>query len=146
MAKFTMELPSDEIKQIEWLYGNVTGISGKMTEAGARVVLDNLRANVPSSWRGSNIMNNIGLSKTYRTPSDGGVNTQVMIKGYFINKNGRKTPAPVVANVFEYGRSAQSRGGKFEKRPFFRKAFKKKLIEQAMLAEQKKASGGILDE
>lgn len=146
MAKFSFEMPKKELEQLEWVYGNSVGIAAKMTEAGARAALNNVRANVPSSWRGSNIMNNITISKNYMTPSDGAVNTAVVIKGYFINENGEEVPAPLVANVFEYGRSARSRGGKFEKRPFFRNAFKKEVIEKAMLAEFKKSTGGIFDE
>lgn len=146
MAKFNLELPKEEIEQIQKIYDNTYDIFGKMTKAGAQEALKSVKANVPNSWRGSNIMNNIKLSKTYRTPSDGGINTQAMISGYFTNKNGERVPAPLVANVFEYGRSAQSRGGAFQKRPFFRKSFKKNNIEKAMLDEQKRASGGILDE
>lgn len=146
MAKFELELPKEEIKKIEKVYKNTFNIFGRMTKAGANVTLNTVKSNVPSGWRGSNIMNNIKLTKTYRTPSDDGINTKIVISGYFINKNGVRTPAPLVANVFEHGRSAQSRGGKFVKQPFFRKSFKKDQIEKAMLDEQKRLTGGILDE
>lgn len=146
MAKIEVKIPQDEIRKIEEVYKNTFDIFGRMTRAGAQVTLNTVKSNVPRSWHGSNIMNNIKLTKTYRTPSDGGINTKIIINGYFINKNGVRTPAPLVANVFEHGRSAQSRGGKFVKQPFFRKSFKKDQIEKAMLDEQKKASGGILDE
>lgn len=140
MANFIMELPKDLIKDLEKLDRNAEKIIGGMTKAGAEVVLNIVKTNAPSSWRGSNIMRNIGLTKTYKTPSDDGINTKVIISGYFINKNGVKTPAPLVANVFEYGSS------KFSKKPFFRKSFRKSQIEAAMKRAQKKLSGGLLDE
>ena len=65
-----------------------------------------------------------------------------MIIGYFKNENGKETPAPLVANMFEYG----SRKRKYPKHPFFRKSFKRAQIMKAMEDAQKKLSGGILDE
>ena len=140
MAKFKLELPKEILKDVQKLENNADKIFGGMTRAGAEVVLTNVKANAPSSWRGSNIMNNIGLTQTYKTPSDDGINTKVIISGYFTNANGVKTPAPLVANVFEYG------SVKFAKRPFFRKSFKKSQIEAAMKKAQKELSGGLLDE
>lgn len=140
MAKFEMVLPDDVIKEMKKIYDNSDEIFGGMTKAGAKEVLSNVKANAPASWKDSNIMNNIGLTKTYKTPSDGGINTKVIISGYFTNENGVKTPAPLVANVFEYGSK------KFKKQPFFRKSFRKQQIEKAMLKAQKELSGGLLDE
>ena len=65
--------------------------------------------------------------------SDDGVNTKVAFYGYFINKNGEKIPAPLVANVTEYGRS----NSPYPKKPFLRRSFKKSDIERAMLEIQK---------
>lgn len=140
MALFEVELPTEIMEDFEKIYNNTEKIFGGMTKAAAEVVLSNVKSNVPASWRGSNIMNNIGITKTYKTPSDGGINTKVIISGYFINRNGVKTPAPLVATVFEYGSS------KFPKKPFFRKSFKKSQIEKAMLKAQKELSGGLIDE
>lgn len=139
MAKFTLELPTELIKEIEKINKNSDMIFGGMTKAGAEVTLANVRANAPQSWKGSNIMRNIGLTRVYKTPSDDGINTKVIISGYFINRNGKRTPAPLVANVFEYGST------KFAKRPFFRKSFRRSQIEQAMLKAQKELSGGLLE-
>lgn len=140
MARFEMQLPQEIMNDVKKIYDNADKIFGGMTKAGAEVVLNNVKANAPASWKGSNIMNNIGITKTYETPSDGGINTKVIISGYFINEKGVKTPAPLVANVFEYGST------KFPKQPFFRKSFRKSQIEKAMLDEQKRLSGGLLDE
>lgn len=140
MARFQMQLPTEIIKDFEKIHDNANKIFGGMTKAGAEVVLNNVKANAPTGWKASEIMNNIKLSQTYKTPSDGGINTKVIISGYFTNKNGVKTPAPLVANVFEYG------SVKFPKQPFFRKSFKKTQIEAAMLKAQKELSGGLIDE
>jgi hypothetical protein len=74
------------------------------------------------------------ITKVYKTPSDDGVNTKVAFYGYFINENKKKVPAPLVANVTEYGRS----NSPYPKKPFLRRAFKKAEIEKAMLAVQEK--------
>lgn len=139
MAKFEMQLPKDIIQDIEYINNNSDNIFGQMTKAGAETVIANVRTNIPKSFADSNIMNCLKMTKIYKTPSDGGINTKVAFYGYFINENGVETPAPLVANVFEYGSS------KFTKKPFFRRSFKKAQIEQAMLEAQKQYSKGILN-
>lgn len=140
MAKFKMELPNEIIKDISNIYNNTDIIFGKMTEAGAKVVYQNIQQNVPSNFADSEIMNCLKITRTYRTPSDGGINNKVGFYGYFTNHNGVKTPAPLVAGVFEYGSS------KFTKKPFLRRSFKKSQIEAVMLEAQRKFSKGLLDE
>ena len=134
MASFKAELPNDIIKQIEKLEGSTEKMLSEMTEAGARLVYENIKTSVPKSWYDSNIMKCLKITKTYKTPSDDGVNTKVAFYGYFINEDGRKTPAPLVANVTEYGRS----NAPYPKHPFLRRSFNKAQIEKAMLAVQKK--------
>ena len=140
MARFQLELPNDIIKDIKKIYGDSEKIFGAMTEAGAEVVERNIKASVPKSFRDSDIMNCLKLTKTYKTPSDDGINTKVGFYGYFTNKKGKVVPAPLVANVYEYGRS----NAPFPKKPFLRKSFKKDQIEKAMLKAQLEASGGLL--
>ena len=142
MAKFNLELPTEIMKDIQKIYNNADQIFGEMTRAGAEVVESNIRASVPKSIRNSKMMNCLKVTKTYKTPSDDGINTKVGFFGYFQNEDGKTVPAPLVANVFEYGRSNLP----FPKQPFMRKSFKKKQIEDAMLKAQSKASGGLLDE
>lgn len=139
---FKMELPTQVIKDIERIYDNADEIFGEMTRAGAEVVNENIEANLPQSIRNSKMMDCLKITKTYKTPTDDGINTKIGFYGYFENENGKIVPAPLVANVFEYGRSTSS----FPKHPFLRKSFKKKEIEDAMLKVQSKASGGLLDE
>lgn len=134
MASFKAELPNDIIKQIEKLEGSTEKMLSEMTEAGARLVYENIKTSVPRSWYDSNIMKCLKITKTYKTPSDDGVNTKVAFYGYFINEDGRKTPATLVANVTEYGRS----NAPYPKHPFLRRSFNKGQIEKAMLAVQKK--------
>ena len=142
MAKFELELPDSIIDDLDNIYLNCDVIFGKMTRAGAEVVMKNIKKNVPKSFYDSNIMHCLYMTKPYKTPSDDGINTQVGFYGYFINKKGKKVPAPLVANVFEYGRSDAT----FTKHPFFRKSFRKDEVEKAMLQMQLIASGGLLDD
>lgn len=134
MAKFKAELPNDIIKEFEKVEKNTDKMLKEMTEAGARVVLSNIKSSVPSSWYSSGIMKCLKVTKPYKTPSDDGVNTKVAFYGYFINRNKERIPAPLVANVTEYGRS----NSPYPKKPFMRRSFKKSQIEQAMQAVQDK--------
>ena len=142
MAKFELQLPTEIMKDFQRIYKDSDKIFGEMTKAGAEVVEKNIIANVPQNIRKSKMMDCLRLTKVYKTPSDDGINTKVGFYGYFENEDGKVVPAPLVANVFEYGRS----NSLFPKQPFMRKSFKKNQIEQAMLKAQKRASGGLLDE
>lgn len=142
MAKLVVDIDDSVLKDISYIDKQFDHIFGGMTKAGAEVVYKNVIANLPESLRSSGFSSHVKLSRVYKTPSDDGINTKVMIAGYFINKDGRKTPAPLVANMFEYGSSKKN----YPKQPFFRKSFKKSQIMKAMEEEQKKLSGGLLDE
>lgn len=132
MARFKAELPNDIIKQFETVEKNTDKMLEEMTEAGARVAYEAIRAGVPASWLSSNIMKCLKVTKSYKTPSDDGIATKVAFYGYFIDKHGRRKAAPLVANVTEYGRSNTS----YPKRPFLRRAFNKSKITKAMQAVQ----------
>ena len=152
---FKLELPTQIMKDIEKVYKNTDEMLGEMTRAGAAVVEANMREGAPDTLK-----NYVKTTRTYRTPSDGGINTKVIVKGYipfsdpnrkgFTRKGGggdsyttdKGVPAEFLANLYEHGRSTAP----FPKKPFVRKAFKKKEIEAAMLEAQSKASGGLLDE
>lgn len=132
MASFGVNLPTELIKEFETLTKNEAKMIGEMTQAGAEAVYNNIVSNVPNTWHTSNIMRCLKITKTYDTPSDGGINTKVAFYGYFTNKKGVKTPAPLVANVTEYGATH------VRKKPFMRKSFNASQIEKAMLKVQKK--------
>lgn len=134
MARFEMELPNDLIKTFDRLNEETEKMIGEMTQAGAQVVLEEIKANVPASFSDSDIMKCLHITKVYKTPSDGGINTKIAFYGYFINKRGVKTPAELVCNVMEYGRS----DGKVKKHPFVRKSFNKKKIKSALEKTQDK--------
>ena len=132
MARFEMELPLDLMKEIEGLDKNTEKMLGEMTEAGAKVVYETVKGNLPTSIATSNMVNCLQITKTFKTPSDDGINTKVAFYGYFLNQKGVLTPAPLVANVFEYGST------KVLKQPFMRRSFSKAKITKAMLEVQKK--------
>lgn len=142
MARFVAALPDSVMKDFEKIGGNTEKIFGEMVEAGAEVAETNIIANLPSGIRNSpGMMGCLKMTKVYKTPSDGGINCKVGFFGYFTNEKGQRVPAPLVANVFEHGRSNLP----FPKQPFMRRSFNKGQIEAAMLAAQKKASGGLLE-
>lgn len=134
MARFDAEMPTELLKLFDELGADAHKMLGEMTQAGAEVVLANVRANVPASFRGSDIMNCLKITRVYRTPSDDGVNSKVAFYGYFTNKAGEVVPAELVCNVMEYGRSTSP----FKKHPFMRKSFRKSEIEAAMQKVQDK--------
>lgn len=154
MAKFGIELPTDIMKDFQKIYKNADEIFGGMTKAGAEVVLNNVRQKCPDVIRPY-----AKLTRVYKTPSDGGINTKVVFAGYIPFKGNRQyfnvrggngkmysnskgMPADFLAIMYEYGRSTLP----FPKKPFFRRSFNKGQIEKAMLDAQKKLSGGLLDE
>lgn len=142
MAKFTANIDDSVLKDISYIDKQFDHIFGGMTKAGAEVVYKNVISSLPEALKSSGFTKNVKLSRVYKTPSDDGINTKVMITGYFKNKEGKKIPAPLVANMFEYGSDKKN----YPKQPFFRKSFKKSQIMKAMEEEQKNLSGGLLDE
>ena len=135
MAKYKMELPTELMKSFQYLDENTEKMLGEMCQAGAEVVKETAWMNMPKGLRDAiSLSNNLITSRVYKTPSDDGINVQCMIVGYFTNEDGKQTPAPLVANMFEYG----SRKRKYPKHPFFRKSFRKAQIERAMMEIQKK--------
>ena len=116
MAKFTANIDDSVLKDISYIDKQFDHIFGGMTQAGAEVVYKNVISSLPEALKSSGFTKNVKLSRVYKTPSDDGINTKVMITGYFKNKEGKKTPAPLVANMFEYGSDKK----KYPKHPFFR--------------------------
>lgn len=135
MAMFEMFVPEEIEKQIDKVYNDTPKIFGAMTRAGAQTVLDELKATAPHP----DIAANLKLTKVYETPSDGAINTKIFFGGYT-----KRTGISLgfVSNVFEYGRSSSP----YPRKPFIRKAFNKRRIEQAMKAKQSEMTGGLLSE
>ena len=142
MAKIVIDIDDSVLKDISYIDKQFDHIFGGMTQAGAEAVHKNVISALPEALKSSGFTKNVKLSRVYKTPSDDGINTKVMITGYFKNKEGKKTPAPLVANMFEYGSDKRN----YPKHPFFRKSFKKSQIMKAMEEAQKNLSRGLLDE
>lgn len=135
MAKYKLELPTELMQVFKNLDANTEKMLGEMCQVGAEVVKENTWTNMPKGLKDAiSVSDNLVTSRVYKTPSDDGINVQCMIVGYFKNEDGKQTPAPLVANMFEYG----SRQRKYPKHPFFRKSFREAQIEKAMMDVQKK--------
>ena len=134
MAKFSAELPNDLIKQFEELEQGTEKMLGEMVDVGASIVEKNIRNNMKMAFKDtSGLEKCLVKTKVYKTRSDDGVNEKVAFYGYFVNKQGKTVPAPLVAQAREYG---TSRGE--AKKPFIRKSFQKAEITDAMLKVQEK--------
>ena len=135
MARAQFEIPKELINQMKKLDQDTPEMMKAMVEAGAETVLERMRANAPAGMKSSpQLMACLGTTRPYETPSDDAINVKVGFAGYFTNEKGERTPAPLVANVFEYGRS----GEPFPKQPFMRKSFNKSAINRAMEDVQKR--------
>ena len=135
MAKFNAELPRDLIEVFEDLETNSSVMMGEMCKAGARVVYDKVVSGLGKAFKSTeSLLKGLKITKVYETPSDDGINVHIGFYGYDgepTNQYPKGTPIPLKAMAREYG---TSRGEK--KKPFFRKSFAKKDIEQAMLEVQ----------
>ena len=134
MARMEVELPTELMKVFEELGDDTQKMLEEMTQEGAKTVLSNVEANVPATFHNSGIMRCLKITRPYYTPSDGGRNTKVAFYGYFENEDGKRTPAPLVCNLFEYGRS----NSPYPRHPFMRRSFRKGQIEAAMMKVQDK--------
>ncbi len=131
MAGFNVELPNELIKSFQELEANTEEMLSDMTRAGAEVVYKQVKSNMKSSFKSTeSLEKGLKITKSYRTPSDDGINTKVGFYGY--DEDG--IPIPLKALAREYG---TSRGEK--KKPFFRKAFRQEsAITNAMKKAQEK--------
>lgn len=130
MAKFQSELPNELMKVFEDLETNCDEMFGEMCKAGAEVVYNNALANMKKAFASTrSLEKGLKITKVYKTPSDDGINVHVGFYGY--TEDG--VPIPLIALAREYGTSKGE-----EKKPFFRKSFKKKQIEQEMQRVQDK--------
>lgn len=148
MAKFSLELPNDVIKEFEKLNKTSHKMLEEMTQAGAEVVYKNVKENMKSSFKDSRKLEHyLKITKSYTTPSDDGVNTKIAFYGYYkpnektfslTSKSGKTysyngIPVPLIVRAREFGSSSGE-----AKKPFFRKSFKKAQIEKEMLKVQEK--------
>ena len=135
MAKFNAELPNDLMKVFDELETNTPQMMGEMCRAGAEVVYKKVVSNLGKVFaRTETLLKGVKITKVYNTPTDDGINVHIGFYGY----DGEPTkqypkgkPIPLIAMAREYGTSKGE-----QKKPFFRKAFSKKEIEQAMFEVQ----------
>lgn len=147
MARFQMELPTELINQFKALSDNSERMIEEMTKEGANVVYNNVLNNMQGSFKDADKLRPyLKITRTYKTPSDDGINTKVGFYGYYKDKtftvrnkkNGNiysyvGVPVPLIVRAREYGSSSGE-----AKKPFFRKSFNKSQIESAMLEVQKR--------
>ena len=165
MAKVLLSLPAGIIKDFERLNKDADKIFGAATKAGAEKVAQNVRSAVPVQ----ELAEHVRISRTYKTPSDDGINTKVYFSGYLSFKGNRTefrrrgrsgskvytttkgVPAEFVAQTLEYGTTLRTtedgqNRGLVLKRPFFRKSFRASQISAIMKRTMKNLSGGLIDE
>ena len=138
MAKFKAELPNDLLKVFEELETDAPQMMGEMCRAGAEVVYKKVVANLGKAFaRTETLLKGLKITKVYKTPTDDGINVHVGFYGYDTSKVSKKypkgKPIPLIAMAREYGTSSGEK-----KKPFFRKSFSKKDIEQAMMEVQER--------
>ena len=134
MAKFQSELPYELMKVFEDLETNCDDMFGEMCKAGAKVVYTRVKSNMGKVFKTTKSFDKgLKITRVYKTPSDDGINVHVGFYGY--NEDG--VPIPLIAMAREYGTSVNSKNHE-AKKPFFRKSFKKKEIEEAMQKVQDK--------
>ena len=138
MAKFQGEVPNELMKMFEDLETNCENIFGEMCKAGAETVYNKVQSNMGKAFAYTKTLEKgLKITKVYKTPSDDGINVHIGFYGYNADKKTKKhpngVPIPLIAMAREYGTSSGE-----AKKPFFRKSFKKKDIEQAMKRVQDK--------
>jgi hypothetical protein len=138
MAKFNAELPYDLMKEFEGLETNAEMMMGEMCQVGAEIVHNKVVANLSKSFKSTkSLMKGLKITRVYKTPTDDGINVHIGFYGYDTDKitkaHPKGVPIPLIAMAREYGTSSGE-----NKKPFLRKAFNKKEIEQAMMEIQEK--------
>lgn len=140
MASYNSELPNDLIKELSNLEDNLDDVFGEMANAGAKVVYDKVISNMKKSFKTTrSLEKGLKITKVYKTPSDDGINVFIGFYGYDEESKSKKypmgKPIPLKAMAREFGTPTEA------KKPFFRKSFSKKEIEQAMLKVQNRRIG-----
>jgi len=136
VAKFNAELPNDLIKVFDELETNAPMMMGEMCKAGATVVYNKVVSGLGRAFkRTETLLKGLKITKVYETPSDGGINVHIGFYGYDAESASKAypkgKPIPLIAMAREYGTSSGEK-----KKPFFRKSFAKKEIEEAMMEVQ----------
>lgn len=132
MARFSAELPNEILREIDKRDRDTPKMMEQMVVAGGETVLANVRSNIGRSFETTrSLLQGLKLTRAYKTPSDGGINTKVGFYGYSRTHKSKKypqgIPIPLIAAAREYGTSSGE-----SPKPFFRRSFKKGEIDGAM--------------
>lgn len=143
MARFSADIDNGIIKAMEGMTLNSDKVLGEMVEAGADVVLRNVRSNMRGSFKTTRSLEaGLGKTRVYKTPSDDGIAVKVGFRGYSATHKTKKfnsgVPVPLIATAREKG---TSRGE--SRKPFFRKSFNKSAIEAEMRRVEPKLFEGV---
>ena len=135
-----MKFPDEMLLKLSKLGKNIDRISGQMLEDAAEIIQEeaekNLQAVIGSNTKHKSrstgkLLRFVKATKAYKI-ENGRSHIRIGIWGYYY-VNGRKIPAPLVANVFEFGR----KNGKLpHAKKWLRPAFRKK--RQACIAAMQK--------
>ena len=130
MARFSSVFPNDVMKELEEVDKNFEDIFGEMCTEAAEAVRKNVVRNMKKVFKTTeSLERGLLVTKVYHTKSDDAINTKVAFYGY--DDDGK--PIPLKALAREYGTSSGE-----AKKPFFRKSFKRKEIEEVMTRVQNK--------
>lgn len=166
MAKFTAELPTDILKDVDFLQNNAVDIFKGMTKAGAEVAAENMKSRARHAFRGdvaTKVNAGLKVTKPYETKRRE-IATGARYYGYIKKKDGRPfkvkghsynqgVPIPLLVSLADAGKSISStmvpqfrRYWNGVKYPIVTPAFANSApIEAAMLKTQKELSGGLLE-
>ncbi len=112
MARCRIKLPEETLSKLSRLGKNIDRISAAMLEDGAAVIQEqaakNLEAVIGSGTKHKSrstggLRQLVKQSRVYKI-ANGDSHIKIGVWGYYY-PNGKKTPAPLVANVLEHGRS-----------------------------------------
>lgn len=134
MARFKSELPLELIKQFnELANGGAKKMMKEMVDAGAEIAESAMRKNMKKAFKSTKGLEDC-LKISDATKITDGVGKLVGFEGYFINEQGKRVPAPLVAYARDKGTSSEDS----PKKPFIKKSFNKAKITKAMLEIQEK--------
>ena len=150
MAKMIMQFPDELMKQFEDMSRSCDDMFGDMTQAGAKVVYNNILNKMGMVFEHQgNLKDYLKITKSYKSKYDDGINTKVAFYGYYkegqknfnitkVLKGGKKQkysyngiPVPLIVMAREFG---SSRGE--ASKPFVLPSFNQAQIREAMLKKQ----------
>lgn len=143
MAKFDAEMNNSIMKDMANLELDSTVVFGEMVQAGADVVLRNIRSNMRGSYKSTRSLEaGLGKTRTYKTPTTDGIAVKVGFRGYSPFRRTRTfakgVPIPLIASARERGTKRGERA-----KPFFKRSFNKSAIEAEMKKVEPKLFKGL---